>query len=42
MTHAGLPERPKPPTGREMLADIAGTNDDDVVFTSAQYVELAG
>ncbi|KAK7502649.1 hypothetical protein BaRGS_00006224 [Batillaria attramentaria] len=41
MPQTRLPERPKPPTGEEMLADIAGADDTDVVFVTGQAVELA-
>ncbi|KAL8562378.1 hypothetical protein ACOMHN_066092 [Nucella lapillus] len=36
-----LPERPKPPTGQQMLADIAGADDNDVVFLTGQALDLS-
>ncbi|XP_076436336.1 uncharacterized protein LOC143275896 [Babylonia areolata] len=36
-----LPERPKPPTGQQMLADIAGADDNDVVFLTGQSIDLS-
>ena len=37
-----LPERPKPPTGKQMLADIASADDNDVVFLTGLSMDLSG
>ncbi|KAK7095241.1 uncharacterized protein [Littorina saxatilis] len=42
MPPARLPERPKPPTGQQMLADIANADDNDVVFLEGQALDLSG
>ncbi|KAK7095240.1 uncharacterized protein [Littorina saxatilis] len=41
MPPARLPERPKPPTGQQMLADIANADDNDVVFLEGQALDLS-
>lgn len=42
MSQTRLPERPKPPTGQEIMVDIVAAEDQDVVFTIGQSVEVTG
>lgn len=42
MPQTRLPERPKPPTGAQMLADIASADDNDVVFVKGHAMDLSG